>query len=174
MHDEAIGSKTSLESREKELKKQSNDCAVVLAQMGNVDTDNFESQHPDLLNVALEKLNGKRDLLQHEIDSALQEQRETKNCKNSDLKAYIYSFKNPVEEITRKYRDWRSDVSRLPETVEFMGEYQAYYQRLLDEDLPGLNRASISIYRRISSTKSVHSMCFSRIGVSLSLRPSTN
>ena len=137
MHDEAIGSKTSLESREKELKKQSNDCAVVLAQMGNVDTDNFESQHPDLLNVALEKLNGKRDLLQHEIDSALREQRETKNCKNSDLKTYIYSFKNPVEEITRKYRDWRSDVSRLPETVEFMGEYQAYYQRLLDEDLPG-------------------------------------
>ena len=137
MHDEAIGSKTSLESREKELKKQSNDCAVVLAQMGNVDTDNFESQHPDLLNVALEKLNGKRDLLQHEIDSALREQRETKNCKNSDLKTYIYSFKNPVEEITRKYRDWRSDVSRLPETVEFKGEYQAYYQRLLDEDLPG-------------------------------------
>ena len=25
----------------------------------------------------------------------------------------------------------------MPEAVEFMGEYQAYYQRLLDEDLPG-------------------------------------
>ena len=53
------------------------------------------------------------------------------------MKNLIYRFKNPAEEITMKYRDWRSDVSRLPEAVEFMGEYQAYYQRLLDEDLPG-------------------------------------
>ena len=136
-HDEVIGSKTLLESREKELKKQSNDCALTLAQIGVVDTDAFESQHTDLLNVALEDLNGKRDTLQHEIDFALQKQRETKSRKNSDLKNLIYRFKNPAEEITTKYRDWRSDVSRLPEAVEFMGEYQVYYQRLLDEDLPG-------------------------------------
>ena len=136
-HDEVIGSKTLLESREKELKKQSNDCALTLAQIGVVDTDAFESQHTDLLNVALEDLNGKRDTLQHEIDLALQKQRETKSRKNSDLKNLIYRFKNPAEEITMKYHDWRSDVSRLPEAVEFMGEYQVYYQRLLDEDLPG-------------------------------------
>ena len=108
-----------------------------MAQIGVVDTDTFESQHTDLLNVALEDLNGKRDTLQHEIDLALQKQRETKSRKNSDLKNLIYRFKNPAEEITMKYHDWRSDVSRLPEAVEFMGEYQAYYQRLLDEDLPG-------------------------------------
>ncbi len=81
--------------------------------------------------------NGKRDTLQHEIDLALQKQRETKSRKNSDLKNLIYRFKNPAEEITMKYHDWRSDVSRLPEAVEFVGEYQTYYQRLLDEDLPG-------------------------------------
>ena len=43
------------------------------------------------------------------------------------MKNLIYRFKNPAEEITMKYHDWRSDVSRLPEAVEFMGEYQAYY-----------------------------------------------
>lgn len=136
-HDKAIGSKTSLESREKELKKQSDDCVSALKRIGVVDTNAFESQHTDLLNVALEDLNGKRDALQHYVNSDLQKQHEAKSRMNSDLKNQIYRFKNPAEEITMKYRDWRSDVSRLPDVVEFMGEYQAYYQRLLDEDLPG-------------------------------------
>ncbi len=134
---EAIGNKALLENRENILKKQSNDCALALAQIGVVDTDAFESQHTDLLNVALVGLDKMRDTLQSDINSALRKQRETKGRKNSDLKNLIYRFKNPVEEITMKYHDWRSDVSRLPEAVEFMGEYQAYYQRLLDEDLPG-------------------------------------
>lgn len=136
-HDKAIGSKTSLESREKELKKQSDDCVSALNRIGVVDTKAFESQHTDFLNVALEDLSGKRDALQHDVNSDLQKKREAKSRMNSDLKNQIYRFKNPAEEITMKYRDWRSDVSRLPNVVEFMGEYQAYYQRLLDEDLPG-------------------------------------
>lgn len=134
-NNEAIKKKTLSENRENKLKERRNESNSALAQIGVVDTDTFESQHTDLLNVALEDLNGKRDTLQHEIDLALQKQRETKSRKNSDLKNLIYRFKNPAEEITMKYHDWRSDVSRLPEAVEFMGEYQAYYQRLLDEDI---------------------------------------
>ena len=134
---EAIGNKALLENRENILKKQSNDCALALAQIGVVDTDAFESQHTDLLNVALVGLDKMRDTLQSDINSALRKQRETKGSKSGDLKNLIYRFKNPTEEITAKYRDWRSDVNRLPEAVEFVGEYQTYYQRLLDEDLPG-------------------------------------
>lgn len=137
-NNEAIKKKTLSENRENKLKERRNESNSALAQIGVVDTDTFESQHTDLLNVALEDLNGKRDTLQHEIDLALQKQRETKSRKNSDLKNLIYRFKNPAEEITMKYHDWRSDVSRLPEAVEFMGEYQAYYQRLLDEDIVNL------------------------------------
>ena len=136
-NNEAIKKKTLSENRENKLKERRNESNSTLAQIGVVDTDAFESQYADLLNVALEDLNGKRDTLQHEIDLALQKQRETKSRKNSDLKNLIYRFKNPTEEITAKYRDWRSDVNRLPEAVEFMGEYQTYYQRLLYEDLPG-------------------------------------
>lgn len=134
---EAIGNKALLENRENMLKKQNNDCALALAQIGVVDTDAFESQHTDLLNVALVGLDKMRDTLQSDINSALRKQRETKGSKSGDLKNLIYRFKNPAEEITAKYRDWRSDVNRLPEAVEFVGEYQTYYQRLLDEDLPG-------------------------------------
>ena len=136
-NDEAIKKKTLLETRENKLNEWSNESIFALAQIGVVDTDSFESQHADLLNVVLEDMNEKRDTLQREIDLVLQKQRETKNHKSSDLVKLIYRFKNPAEEITIKYRDWRSDVSRLPEAVEFVGEYQAYYQRLLDEDLPG-------------------------------------
>ena len=38
---EAIGNKALLENRENILKKQSNDCALALAQIGVVDTDAF-------------------------------------------------------------------------------------------------------------------------------------
>lgn len=136
-NDEAIKKKTLSKTRENKLNEWSNESIFALAQIGVVDTDSFESKHADLLNVVLEDMNEKRDTLQREIDLAIQKQRETKNHKSSDLVKLIYRFKNPAEEITMKYRDWRSDVSRLPETVEFVGEYQAYYQRLLDEDLPG-------------------------------------
>ena len=136
-NDEAIKKKTLSKTRENKLNEWSNESIFALAQIGVVDTDSFESKHADLLNVVLEDMNEKRDTLQREIDLSLQKQRETKNHKSSDLVKLIYRFKNPAEEITMKYRDWRSDVSRLPETVEFVGEYQAYYQRLLDEDLPG-------------------------------------
>lgn len=136
-NNEAIRSKTLSENRENKLKERRNESNSALAQIGVVDTDTFESQHTDLLNVALEDLNEKRDKLQRDINSALQKQRDTKGSKSGDLNNRIYRFQNPSEEITMKYRDWRSDVSRLPAAVEFMGEYQAYYQRLLDEDLPG-------------------------------------
>lgn len=136
-NNETIKNKTLSENRENKLKERKNESNSALARIGVVDTDTFVSQHADLLNVALKDLNGKRDTLQSDINSALQKQRDTKGSKSGDLKSLIYRFKNPAEEITMKYRDWRSDVSRLPEAVEFMGEYQAYYQRLLDEDLPG-------------------------------------
>ncbi len=48
----------------------------------------------------------------------------------------INAFKNPPEEITTKYKSWRSDVNKLPEKVEFIGEYQKKYQELLKDDLP--------------------------------------
>ena len=109
---EAIRSKTLLENRENKLKKRRNESDSALAQIGVVDTDAFESQHTDLLNVALVGLDKMRDTLQSDINSALRKQRETKGSKSGDLKNLIYRFKNPAEEITMKYRDWRSDVSR--------------------------------------------------------------
>lgn len=137
MSNKAIGNKALLEKREEELKNQRDDCVSAVAQIGVVDTDAFELQHTDLLNVALGDLDKMRDKLQSDINSALRKQRETKGIKSGDLKNLIYRFKNPAEEITTKYRDWRSDVNSLPEAEEFVGEYQTYYQRLLDEDLPG-------------------------------------
>lgn len=33
-------------------------------------------------------------------------------------------FKNPSEDITSKFKDWRSDVHNLSENIDFVGEYQ--------------------------------------------------
>ncbi|MFR7467085.1 MAG: hypothetical protein ACLUVG_23605 [Phocaeicola vulgatus] len=94
-----------------------------MAQIGVVDTDTFESQHTDLLNVALEDLNGKRDTLQHEIDLALQKQRETKSRKNSDLKNLIYRFK---ESRRGNYHE----VSRLAFGCEPFARSRGVYGRI--------------------------------------------
>jgi len=136
-HDETIREQTNLSNKRSRLNDLRNENAMALAQMGNVETDTFEAQHSELLGVALNGLNAKRDALQRDINTELQKTRDLRGNKNSDLKNKIYRFKNPAEEITTKYHDWRSDVVSMPDSIEFASEYQTFYQRLLDEDLPG-------------------------------------
>ena len=71
-NNEAIKKKTLSETLENKLNERRNECNSALTQIGVVDTDTFESQHVDLLNVVLEDLNEKRDTLQCEIDLVLQ------------------------------------------------------------------------------------------------------
>lgn len=50
----------------------------------------------------------------------------------------INAFKNPPERITQQFKDWRSEVSRLPESIhlEFVGEYQQFLTQLEKDNLP--------------------------------------
>ncbi len=54
------------------------------------------------------------------------------------LEALINDFKLPTEEITGKFKDWRSDVSRLPDSthLEFISEYQLLLKQLIEDNLP--------------------------------------
>lgn len=108
-----------------------------IQQMGIVNVDYFEQQHPELLEVPLKKLGTKRTEFQSSINLALGR----KNKAKSDLKLkailLINTLKRPAKELADKYKDWNSDVSSLPsaENIELIGEYQAYYNRLVEEDL---------------------------------------
>jgi uncharacterized protein YPO0396 len=50
----------------------------------------------------------------------------------------INAFKQPPEEITAKFKDWRSEVRRLPESthLELISEYQDLLKQHVEDNLP--------------------------------------
>ena len=93
-------------------KRKENVAALLL--MENVDTDEFEAKYPDLQSVGLGGLDAKRTSIQASIEERIKILRASKTKKENDCKDKIRNFKYPSEEITSKYRDWRSDVNSLP------------------------------------------------------------
>lgn len=108
-----------------------------LQQMGIVNVDYFEQQHPELLEIPLKDLGAKRSEFQQTINQSLGKKRTGKNDLKLKANNLINAFKRPAKELTDKYKDWNSDVSSLPspENIELIEEYQLYYTRLVEEDL---------------------------------------
>ena len=75
---------------------------------------------------------------QKELTGKLAELDQNKRANEDEVKIKINSFKQPSPEITNKFKDWRSDVSRLPESTHlaFIGEYQMLYKQLVNDNLP--------------------------------------
>lgn len=114
-----------------------------LQQMGIVNVDYFEQQHPELLEVPLKKMGSKRSEFQQTINQNLGKKKNRKNDLKLKANDLINAFKRPAKELTDKYKDWNSDVSSLPspENIELIEEYQLYYNRLVEEDLISYQRA---------------------------------
>ena len=134
--EELIKKQTLVKDREDKTQQKRKENVDVLLLMENVDTDEFEAKYPDLQSVGLGGLDAKRTSIQASIEERIKILRASKTKKENDCKDKIRNFKYPSEEITSKYRDWRSDVNSLPEDVEYVNEYQLFLKRLYDEDLP--------------------------------------
>ncbi len=52
------------------------------------------------------------------------------------LRDLVRKFKNPSEHINQRFKDWRSDVHRLPDDIEYIQEYQNLLASLEAENLP--------------------------------------
>lgn len=104
----------------------------------DVDTSTFECRHPEFSNLNLEIIDSVRDRFQRGNQTAIEKEKEEKNKIINSVSSLINRFKNPPVEITDKYRDWRSDVSSLPEAehIDLIGEYQNYYRKLEEDNLP--------------------------------------
>jgi uncharacterized protein YPO0396 len=77
-----------------------------------------------------------RKTFQENIETQNQDLKEDKNSLNIKVSSKINAFKNPPENILIKYKSWRSDVSQLSNSLEFISEYQKKYKDLIEEDLP--------------------------------------
>ena len=104
--------------------------------MDNIDTHDFESNYAGILMVELSDIESKCSSIQNAIDDKIKTHQNAKYKKCSDCKDLISNFKRPSEDIITRYRDWRSDVNSLPDSIEFVGEYQLFLNRLHTEDLP--------------------------------------
>lgn len=134
------GSKALLLKDEEETKKRCSDNTNTQASMKPVDVDEFENNHSELLLVGLEDIEARHKSMQNDIDKKIRNKQAEKSKKEDEGRSKIIKFKNPTEEITTKFRDWRSDVNSLPDSVEFISEYQTFLKKLNEEALPSFEK----------------------------------
>lgn len=159
--DHLIKKQTLAKDREDKTLQKRKDNVDALLLMKNADTDEFEARYPDLQSVDLDGLDAKRTSIQTSLEECTKNLRGLKNKKESDCKDKIRNFKYPSEKITSKYRDWRSDVNSLPDSVDFVNEYKLFLKRLYDEDLPSFEgRFNMYLQETIANNVSAFNMFF--------------
>ncbi|MBE6255836.1 MAG: AAA family ATPase [Prevotella sp.] len=109
----------------------------ILNTTGVVDVSSFEGSNPDILGINYDNSEERLNSFQSNIKQQEEEKKEEKNRIEREVSALITQFKNPSEEILKKYRDWRSDVHTLPDAqnLHLISDYQTFYEKLKKEDL---------------------------------------
>ncbi|MBO7439038.1 MAG: AAA family ATPase [Bacteroidales bacterium] len=111
--------------------------ADLLKSIGNVDVSSLENENTQLNNVCYDNIDNMQNIFQSEISQQESAKKTEKNRIAQEVASLIRRFKNPSEDITDKFKDWRSDVHTLPESenIHLISEYQKFYNRLVNEDL---------------------------------------
>lgn len=108
-----------------------------LVQLGAADVSVFETENANQLDVNYENVEVKQKAFQESIRQQEKNENAEKIRIEREVASLILEFKNPSDEITQKFKDWRSDVHTLPDAqnVNLIGEYQKLYNKLIKEDL---------------------------------------
>ncbi len=110
---------------------------ALLNKLGNVDVSSFESENSQWLVVDYSNIEKMQNSFLSEIAQQDTAKKNAKSQIEQEVATLIRKFKNPSEDITNKFKDWRSDVHTLPEAenIHLISEYQKFYNRLVNEDL---------------------------------------
>ena len=113
----------------------SNNPIVVIR--GEIDIAAFEERNRNWININYDNIESKRNAFQETIQRQEKQKESERSHIEGEAADLIRKFKNPSEEITLRFKDWRADVHALPEasSVNLIGEYQKLYDRLVKEDL---------------------------------------
>ncbi len=109
----------------------------ILKRLGKVDVSDFKTANAQWLDVRYDNIDSILKNFQQELSQQENNKKNEKRQTEQEVATLIRKFKNPSEEITEKFKDWRSDVHKLPEaeSINLIGEYQNFYERLVNEDL---------------------------------------
>ena len=142
LSDDVIKSKDreifQLEADIKSVGYELNNNRKILETLGYIDSTEFESQNPQLAKVEYSSLKTTQTEFYKELSRKVSELDKDKRANEDEVKLKINAFKQPSQEINDKFKDWRSDVSRLPESthLEFISEYQTLLKQLVNDNLP--------------------------------------
>lgn len=127
-----------LKKYREEVDKEAKQCRNLIDAIQNVDVSDFEKTNSELLTVNFSNLKTTQSDFQKENSGKIRELEKKKSDSEAEVRIKINDFKQPSEVITIKFKDWRSDVSRLPDSthLEFIGEYQTYLKQLVEDNLP--------------------------------------
>ncbi|MEJ2882345.1 ATP-binding protein [Pedobacter sp. GR22-6] len=125
-----------LENLQKELDGYRNTLGIFAGRQ--VDVSIFEAAHPDLQHIDYAGFKSANDSFRENNRTETTRLERERSSKEHAAILKINAFKQPAEEISAKFKDWRSDVNALPDSanLEFIGEYQKFLQRLQQDNLP--------------------------------------
>jgi uncharacterized protein YPO0396 len=103
----------------------------IIKPLGIINTSEFKNIYTELASITYSNFEQTRTDFQEGLLNKISELKTIKLQKETDVRIKINAFKQPSEEITKKFAGWRSDVSSLPESthLEFIGEYQIYFKK---------------------------------------------
>lgn len=109
----------------------------ILKKIDIIDISDFETENGQWLDVNYDNIENKQNTFLSDISKQETTIKTNKNRVEQEVATLIRQFKNPSEEITEKFKDWRSDVHTLPEAenISLISEYQNFYNKLVKEDL---------------------------------------
>jgi len=128
----------SLESNIKSISEELKISKSIIEPHGDIDTTEFEQQHSNLSTANYRSIKKIQTDFQQELSRKSSSLENEKRESEDEVKLKINAFKQPIEEITSRFKDWRSDVGRLPESthLELISEYQDFLQQLTQDNLP--------------------------------------
>lgn len=105
---------------------------------GITDINEFENTNREILNVEFSNIKITQSNFQKELSRRETDLKNLKQQNEREVIIKINTFKQPSEEITNKFKDWRSDVNSLPDStnLDLISEYQRFLERLEKDNLP--------------------------------------
>jgi uncharacterized protein YPO0396 len=127
-----------IEENVKAITKNLNSNKSLLSQLGDIDVISFENNNPNLLGINYNDIESKRKKFQEDISNRNFELSNQKQQNEREVILKINAFKRPSEDITSKFKDWRSDVNGLPDStnLDLISEYQKMLGHLEIDNLP--------------------------------------
>ena len=110
---------------------------AIISSMEDIDCSSVETEYPEFATVTLETIETLVQSYQKKLSDHKEDLNRSRGTACNKVKISITKFKNPSSDILKKYPDWPTDVLKLPDSdhIDLIQEYQAFYKRLVEEDL---------------------------------------